>query len=118
MAIFFIPVFDFFVIAASYIAIFSSVLRSSSSGVKALHTCITHIMVLTFSLTLALIAFLSYRVKSGLPEAVRVFFSTMYMLFPACFNPIVYGVRTTEIRQHILNTLTHWKHFVQVLPYH
>ncbi|XP_015241489.1 PREDICTED: olfactory receptor 52K1-like [Cyprinodon variegatus] len=118
MAIFFIPVLDFFVIIASYIVIFTSVLRSSSSGVKALHTCITHIIVLTFSLSLALIAFLSYRVKSGLPEAIRVFFSTMYLLFPSCFNPIIYGIRTAEIRQHMLKTLTHWTQLVQVMPYH
>uniref|UniRef100_A0A3Q2ZB46 Olfactory receptor 52K1-like n=2 Tax=Kryptolebias marmoratus TaxID=37003 RepID=A0A3Q2ZB46_KRYMA len=97
MAVFFIPVFDFLFIAASYIVIFSSVLKSSSSGNKALHTCVTHIIVLTLSLTLALIAFLSYRVRTGLPAAVRVFFSTMYLLFPSCFNPIIYGIRTTEI---------------------
>ncbi|MEQ2186375.1 hypothetical protein GOODEAATRI_027866 [Goodea atripinnis] len=113
ISVFFIPFFDFLFIAASYLMMFSSILRSSSTSVKALHTCITHAMVITLSITVALIAFLSYRIKNSLPAAVRVFFSTMYLLFPSCLNPIVYGIRTTEIRQHMLKTLTHWKHFVQ-----
>ncbi|XP_023207427.1 olfactory receptor 52K1-like [Xiphophorus maculatus] len=117
ITVFLIPVFDFLFIAASYILIISTMLRSSSTSIKALHTCITHAMVITVSLALALIALLSYRIKNELPAAVRVFFSTMYLLFPSCFNPIIYGVRTTEIRQHILNTLTHWKRFVQTGPW-
>ncbi|KAM8769779.1 olfactory receptor 52K1-like [Acanthopagrus schlegelii] len=106
LTVFLIPVADFIFIAASYVVIFSSVLKSGRSGVKALHTCITHIVVITVSLTIALVAFLSYRISNGLPAAIRVFTSTMYLLFPSCFNPIIYGIRTTEIRQHILKTLT------------
>ncbi|XP_072248841.1 olfactory receptor 52K1-like [Leuresthes tenuis] len=109
-AVFFIPVFDFLVIAASYVVIFSCVLRSGRSGTRALHTCVTHIIVITLSLTVALIAFLSYRVKNSLPAAVRVFVSTMYLLFPSCFNPIIYGVRTSEIREQML------KMFVRTAP--
>ncbi|XP_026228516.1 olfactory receptor 52K1-like [Anabas testudineus] len=101
-----IIVVDFIFIAASYVVIFSSVLRSGTSSIKALHTCITHIVVMSVTLIVALIAFLSYRIRNNLPAAVRVFFSTMYPLFPSCFNPIIYGIRTTEIRQHILKTLT------------
>ncbi|XP_041795876.1 olfactory receptor 52K1-like [Chelmon rostratus] len=106
ISVFLIPVADFIIIAASYIVIFSSVLRSGRSGVRALHTCVTHIVVMSVSLTIILTAFLSYRIRNGLPAAVRVFFSIMYLFFPSCFNPIIYGIRTNEIRQHILKTLT------------
>ncbi|XP_044210409.1 olfactory receptor 52K1-like [Thunnus albacares] len=116
ISVFFIAVVDFFFITASYVVIFSSVLGSGKSGIKALHTCVTHIMVMTVSLTIILVAFLSYRIRSGLPAAVRVFFSTMYLLFPSCFNPIIYGIRTTNIRQHILKTLS-CCHSVQTEPY-
>uniref|UniRef100_A0A8C9ZJD2 Olfactory receptor 52E8-like n=1 Tax=Sander lucioperca TaxID=283035 RepID=A0A8C9ZJD2_SANLU len=105
LTVFLIPVADFIVITASYIAIFSSVLSSGKSGIKALHTCVTHIVVMSVSLTIILTAFLSYRIRNGLPEAIRVFFSTMYLFFPSCFNPIIYGIRTAEIRQQIMNTL-------------
>ncbi|XP_033486380.2 olfactory receptor 52K1-like [Epinephelus lanceolatus] len=116
LTIFLNPVADFVFIAASYVVIFSSVLKSNRSGVKALHTCITHIVVITVSLTIALVAFLSYRIRNGLPAAIRVFFSTMYVLFPSCFNPIIYGIRTAEIRQYILKTLTCCR-FVQTVPH-
>nr|XP_046245063.1 olfactory receptor 52K1-like [Scatophagus argus] len=105
ISVFLIPVADFIIITASYIVIFRSVLSSGQSGVKALHTCITHIVVMSVSLTIILVAFLSYRIRNGPPAAIRVFFSIMYLLFPSCFNPIIYGVRTTEIRQHIVKTL-------------
>ncbi|XP_070825844.1 olfactory receptor 52K1-like [Chaetodon trifascialis] len=113
---FLIPVADFIFITVSYVAIFSSVLRSGRSGVKALHTCITHIVVITVSLTIALVAFLSYRIRNDLPAAVRAFISTMYLLFPSCFNPIIYGIRTAEIRQHVLKTLTCCR-FVRTVPH-
>ncbi|GLD65741.1 olfactory receptor 52K1-like protein [Lates japonicus] len=106
ISVFLIPVADFLFITTSYIVIFSSVLSSGKSGVKALHTCVTHIVVMSVSLTIILVAFLSYRIRNGLPAAVRVFFSIMYLFFPSCFNPIIYGIRTTEIRRHILKTLT------------
>lgn len=105
LTIFLIPVADFIIIAASYTVIFRSVLSSGRPGVKALHTCVTHIMVISVSLAIILVAFLSYRIRNGLPAAVRVFFSTMYLLFPSCFNPIIYGIRTAEIRRHIPRTL-------------
>ena len=116
LTIFLNPVADFLFITASYVVIFSSVFKSGRSGVKALHTCITHIVVITVSLTIALVAFLSYRIRNGLPAAIRVFTSTMYLLFPSCFNPIIYGIRTTEIRQHILKVLMCCR-FVQIVPH-
>ncbi|XP_040902702.1 olfactory receptor 52K1-like [Toxotes jaculatrix] len=106
LTLFLIPVADVLFITASYVVIFWSVLNSGKSSVKALDTCITHIVVMILSLTVALIAFLSYRIRNNLPVAIRVFFSTMYLLFPSCLNPIIYGIRTTEIRKHVLKTLT------------
>ncbi|XP_040902696.1 olfactory receptor 52K1-like [Toxotes jaculatrix] len=106
LSVFLIPVADFLFTSASYVVIFWSVLRSGKSSVKALDTCITHIVVISLNLTVALIAFLSYRIGNNLPLSIRVFFSTMYLLFPSCLNPIIYGIRTTEIRKHILKTLT------------
>ncbi|XP_040902134.1 olfactory receptor 52K1-like isoform X1 [Toxotes jaculatrix] len=106
LSMFLIPVADFLFVTASYVVIFWSVLKSGKSSVKALDTCITHIVVISLNLIAALIAFLSYRIRNNLPLSIRVFFSTMYLLFPSCLNPIIYGIRTTEIRKHVLKTLT------------
>lgn len=106
IGVFLIPVADFIIITVSYVVIFRSVLKSGRAGLKALDTCITHVVVMSISLIVALIALLSYRFGGGLPAASRIFFSTMYLLIPSCFNPIIYGFRTSEIRKHILKSLT------------
>ncbi|KAI5085745.1 odorant receptor, family A, subfamily 113, member 2, partial [Silurus meridionalis] len=102
---------DFILITISYVIILSSVLRSGKTVLKAVNTCITHIIVLTVSLTFALIAFLSYRIRNNFSPSSRVFLSTMYLLFPSCFNPIIYGVRTKEIREQFLKIIKHVKVF-------
>ncbi|XP_036393574.1 olfactory receptor 52K2-like [Megalops cyprinoides] len=100
-----IPTADFFIITASYVKIFISVLKSGKSHQKALSTCVTHIIVITVSLIFALTAFLSYRINNNMSSDSRVFVSTMYLLFPSCFNPVIYGIRTNEIRQQILKVM-------------
>ncbi|KAI5098996.1 odorant receptor, family A, subfamily 113, member 2, partial [Silurus meridionalis] len=109
---FLIPTSDFLFITASYVIIFISVMKSGKAHLKAINTCITHIIVMTVNLAFALIAFMSYRIRNNLSPNFRVFLSTMYILFPSCFNPIVYGIRTTEIRKQFLKYLNDMK----VLP--
>lgn len=106
MTVIFVTVLDFCFIITSYVVIFRSVLLSGKSGSKALHTCITHIIVMVVSLTFVLTVSITYRTRNHLPAATRVFTSIMYLFVPSCFNPIIYGIRTTEIRQHILKALS------------
>ncbi|XP_036454904.1 olfactory receptor 52K1-like [Colossoma macropomum] len=103
---------DFVFITISYVIIFASVMKSGKSSMKAINTCITHIIVITFSLVFALTAFFSYRIRNNFSPNSRIFISTMYVLFPSCFNPVIYGIRTKEIRQQFLKFFNH----VKVLP--
>ncbi|XP_060754085.1 olfactory receptor 52K1-like [Neoarius graeffei] len=109
---FLISTSDFLFITASYVIIFASVLKSGKAHLKAINTCIAHIIVMTVNLAFALIAFMSYRIRNNFSPNIRAFLSTMYILFPSCFNPIIYGVRTTEIRNQFLKLFNHMK----VLP--
>ncbi|XP_026138939.1 olfactory receptor 52K2-like [Carassius auratus] len=106
-----IPTFDFILVTGSYVVIFVSVFKSGKGQMKAINTCITHIIVMTSGLSFALIAFMSYRIRNNFSTNSRVFVSTMYLLFPSCFNPIVYGVRTKEIRQKFLQLVSEVKIF-------
>uniref|UniRef100_A0A3B1K7C1 G-protein coupled receptors family 1 profile domain-containing protein n=1 Tax=Astyanax mexicanus TaxID=7994 RepID=A0A3B1K7C1_ASTMX len=106
---FLIPTADFIFIAVFYVIIFTSVMKSGKSSWKALNTCITHIIVITFSLVFLLTSFLSYRTKNNISPNNRVFISTMYIMFPSCFNPIIYGVRTKEIRLQFLKLFKRMK---------
>ncbi|XP_030633807.1 olfactory receptor 52K1-like [Chanos chanos] len=109
-----IPTVDFVIIVVSYIIIFSTVIKSGQSHTKAFNTCITHIIVifLLVSLTLLLMAFMSYRIRNNLSSNSRVFLSLLYLLIPSCLNPIIYGVRTKEIRQQFLHVMRN----VRILP--
>ncbi|XP_066501601.1 olfactory receptor 52K1-like [Hoplias malabaricus] len=102
LAAFLIPTTDFVFISVSYLIILGSVFKSGKSHLKAINTCITHIIVMIFTLTFSLTAFMSYRIRNNFSSSFRVFLSTMYLLFPSCFNPIIYGVRTNEIREQFL----------------
>ncbi|XP_015457793.3 olfactory receptor 52K1-like [Astyanax mexicanus] len=108
-----IPTADFIFITISYAIIFTSVIKSGKSNWKAINTCVTHIIVLTFSLIFVLTAFVSYRTRNYVSPNSRIFISTMYVLFPCCFNPIIYGVRTKEIRQQFLKLFNNVKVFSQ-----
>ncbi|XP_076832067.1 olfactory receptor 52K1-like [Brachyhypopomus gauderio] len=112
IATFLITTVDFIFITASYVVIFTSVTKSGKFQWKAINTYFTHIIVMTVNLTFALIAFLSYRIRNNFLSNNRIFLSTMYILFPSCFNPIIYGVRTKKIREHFLKLLSN----VKMLP--
>ncbi|XP_043115572.1 LOW QUALITY PROTEIN: olfactory receptor 52L1-like [Puntigrus tetrazona] len=102
LTVFLVPALDFILITVSYIAIFTSVFKSGKSHTKALNTCITHLIVLSVALISALIAFLSYRIRNNISSNNRIVISVMYLCVPSCFNPIIYGWRTKEIRHVFL----------------
>ncbi|XP_007236861.2 olfactory receptor 52K1-like [Astyanax mexicanus] len=110
--IFLIPSADDVFFTLSYFVILAHVLKAGKSHLKAINTCITHLIVMAGALIFALIAFMSYRIRNNFSSNSRVFLSTMYLLFPSCFNPIIYGVRTKEIREQFLKFMNR----IKVLP--
>ncbi|XP_051718407.1 olfactory receptor 52N2-like [Ctenopharyngodon idella] len=111
LTVFLIPSADFIVVSVSYFVIFASLFKSGNAHMKTINTCITHIIVMASDLIFALMAFMSYRTRNNFSPSSRVFLSTMYLLFPSCFNPIVYGVRTKEIRQRFIQFISKGKVF-------
>ncbi|MBN3313436.1 O52K1 protein, partial [Atractosteus spatula] len=107
LIIFLITVFDWVCVFISYVKIFISVFfkASGKSSRKAIHTCTTHIIVLFLNYIYVMIALLSYRIGNSLSPNIRVLISIMYLLFPSCFHPIIYGFKTKDIREQILKAL-------------
>ncbi|XP_044880812.1 olfactory receptor 52E2-like [Mauremys mutica] len=94
---------DLTLIALSYGLIIRAVLRISSkkAHLKTLNTCTSHICVMLMSYTPSLFSFLTQRFGQGIASHVHVTFANFYLLVPPMLNPIIYGVKSKELRNKV-----------------
>ncbi|XP_007089459.1 olfactory receptor 52A1-like [Panthera tigris] len=94
--------FDMIFVFISYILIFQVVFRlpQKEARRKAFNTCTAHIVVFLEFYILAFFSFFSHRFGHVSPY-VHILLSTIYLLVPPALNPIVYGVKTKEIRMRV-----------------
>ncbi|XP_008425011.1 olfactory receptor 52K2 [Poecilia reticulata] len=93
---------DIPVIFFSYVKIVQVVVRTAAASeerLKALHTCSTHLMVIVCFYLVGTITFLSGSLNIPIATGINTLMGVAYILIPATVNPIIYGVRTTEIRR-------------------
>uniref|UniRef100_A0A8D1NTK3 G-protein coupled receptors family 1 profile domain-containing protein n=1 Tax=Sus scrofa TaxID=9823 RepID=A0A8D1NTK3_PIG len=98
---------DLILIFASYTLILRAVLRHKAEGAvaKALGTCGSHFILILFFSTILLVFVLTHVAKKKVSPDVPVLLNVLHHVVPAALNPIVYGVRTQEIKQGIQRLL-------------
>ncbi|XP_050794963.1 olfactory receptor 52P1-like [Gopherus flavomarginatus] len=94
---------DLMLIAFSYGLIIRAVLRISSKKAhkKALNTCTAHICVILTSYTPFLFSSLTHQFGQAITSHVHVILANLFFLLPPMLNPIIYGVKTKELRDTV-----------------
>ncbi|KAK7800324.1 hypothetical protein U0070_013419 [Myodes glareolus] len=100
---------DLVLILLSYCFILRVVMCQQSGGTvtKALSTCGSHLILILFFYTLLLVFIFTNKAGKKIPSEVPILLNVLHHLIPPALNPIVYGVRTQEIKQGIIKLFKH-----------
>ncbi|XP_006012275.3 olfactory receptor 4C12-like [Latimeria chalumnae] len=92
------------VIMYSYMQISIICLKTSKEARgKLFHTCVTHLLTFFCFLIGGLFVIIQHRLNAEtVPYSVHVFMSLEFLTVTPLFNPVIYGVRTENIRTEII----------------
>ncbi|XP_074840406.1 olfactory receptor 52P1-like [Carettochelys insculpta] len=94
---------DLTLIGLSYRLIIRAVLKISFQKAyqKAFNTCSAHMFVILVSYPVFIFSCLTHRFSHNVPPEVHIILTNLYYLLVPMFNPVVYGVKTKELREKI-----------------
>ncbi|XP_006134570.2 olfactory receptor 52E4-like [Pelodiscus sinensis] len=106
--VFLVPSVDGFFIAVSYTQILRAIFRmpTKDARLKAFGTCGTHLCAFSALCIPDLFVSLMQRIGSDVPLPVLSVMINVKLLVPPLLHPIIYGVRTKQIRDRLLWILT------------
>ncbi|XP_036782904.2 olfactory receptor 52N5 [Manis pentadactyla] len=100
-----IGVFDICCISVSYTMILRAVVSLSSAEAqqKAFSTCTAHISAIIITYGPAFFTFFTHRFGGHtIPPSLHIIVANIYLLLPPTLNPVVYGVKTKQIRYSVI----------------
>ncbi|XP_038620043.1 olfactory receptor 688-like [Tachyglossus aculeatus] len=97
---------DMILVIVSYTLILRAVLKlhSAEAASKALSTCSSHIILILFFYTALVVLPITHTAKRKVP-LIPVLLNVLHCVIPPALNPIVYALRTQEIKVGILKLI-------------
>ncbi|XP_038615675.1 olfactory receptor 51L1-like [Tachyglossus aculeatus] len=95
---------DSTLILLSYLKILTTVfkLASAQQRRRALDTCVSHILAVLLLYVPMLGVSIIHRFAKRIPPVIHTIMGYVYLLVPPVLNPIIYCIKTREIRIHLL----------------
>ncbi|XP_040913883.1 olfactory receptor 52D1-like [Toxotes jaculatrix] len=102
IVIFFYFGHDLFIVC-SYVQLVKSALKSREGRKKFTQTCLPHLLCL-LNVTTALLFDLMYTRygSASVPQSVKNFMAIQFLILPPLLNPIIYGLKLTQVRNSVL----------------
>ncbi|KAM9173778.1 olfactory receptor 52M1-like [Pangshura tecta] len=106
---FFVPSMDVFFIAVSYIQILRAIfsLPTKKAQLKTIGTCGSHLCAILVFYIPDVFSSVMHRIGNTMPQYLLILMANVYLLVPPMLHPIIYGVRTKQIRDRLLSLFTH-----------
>ncbi|KAM9170852.1 olfactory receptor 52R1-like [Pangshura tecta] len=100
---------DVFFITVSYMQILQAIIRlpTKDARLKTFGTCISHLCAISALYIPMFFSSITQRFGHYVPLHLRVLIASVYLVVPPVLHPIIYGVRTKQIRDRLLRLFTH-----------
>ncbi|XP_043927795.1 olfactory receptor 56A5-like [Protopterus annectens] len=86
-------------------------LKSADAMRKVLSTCSSHLFVILFFYATGILSVVVNLFEKSIPFYISVLSSVLYIVIPPAINPVIYSVRTKEVR---IATIKHFKKIMKL----